>query len=213
MSLIIEWLFPRRCVGCGKGNKYLCSLCESKLTKTGLYQKKNFEGVISIYKHDGAIKNLVEKIKYEFIRDAIEEMATLMVRNLKLDYPNVVKYWQKKKFVMVAIPLHWQRENWRGFNQSEELAKRVAKMLELEFDKGLIFRKRNSKNQASIVGTKNKLKNIGDIFGVKTENKIPRKIILVDDVITSGATMTAAQRILKISVPLLWALSLTGVRK
>ena len=65
MSLIIDWLFPRKCFGCGKGEKYLCKLCENQ-TENGLLVRRNgFEGIISIYKYDGLMKKIVEKVKYE----------------------------------------------------------------------------------------------------------------------------------------------------
>lgn len=196
------------------GTSYLCVLCENKLIKAGLYKKSGFEGVISIYKYDTLIKKLIEKIKYEMLSDAIEEMSLLMVKNLKLDYPNVIKYWQREKFVMIAIPLYWQRENWRGFNQSEVLGRSVADKLGLKFDNELLFRHRNRKNQASILGIKQKLKNVENIFELRNKEMTPQKIVLIDDVITSGATMTAARKTLeKNSQVQIWALSLAGVRR
>lgn len=214
MSLIIDWLFPRKCFGCGKGNKYLCNLCESKIENGLLVNRKGFEGIISVYKYDGLIKLIIEKIKYEFVADSIDELAQLMVKKLKIDYPNIVKYWQKEKYCLIPIPLYWQRENWRGFNQSELLAKRVAEILNLKIDNNILDRRVNKKNQASIKNRQLRQKNIVNIFSVKEESKIPNKIILIDDVVTSGATMTGALKILKDSgAGSLWGLSLCGVQK
>ena len=214
MSLIIDWLFPRKCFGCNQGEGYLCSLCETKIKNGELIKKDGFEGLISIYKYDGLIKNIIEKIKYGFVSDAIEEMAEKMARKLKLDYPNIVKYWQKEKYILVPIPLHQQRQRWRGFNQSEILAEKLSKRLKLNWRNNLIIRKFKIKSQAKIKNRGEKWKNMTDIFQIVDNKKIPKKIILIDDVITSGATMTAALKTLKKSgTNLGWALTLAGVQK
>ena len=214
VSIIIEWLFPKKCFGCGKGDKYLCSLCENKLEKGLLIVKKEFEGIIYLYKYDGLVKKIVEKIKYEFVSDAIKEMAELMAKKLILDYPNIVKHWQKEKYTLIAIPLYKNRENWRGFNQSEKVVESLSKVLNLSFDNEILFRNLKSKNQATIKDRQLRRKNINNVFIISDKKEIPKKVILVDDVITSGATMTAALRTLKSSgVQSLWGLGLCGVLK
>ncbi len=214
MSLIINWLFPRNCFGCGKGDRYLCSFCEAKIKNGELIKKDGFEGIISIYKYDGLIKNIIEKIKYGFVSDTVEEMAEKMARKLKLDYPNIVRYWQKEKYSLIPIPLHEQRLRWRGFNQSEILTEKLSKILKLKWRNNLIIRKLKIKSQAKIKNREEKWKNMTDVFQVVNNKKIPKKIILIDDVITSGATMTAALKTLKNSgVNLSWALTLAGVQK
>ncbi len=214
MSLIIDWLFPRICFGCSKGDKYLCNFCEAKIKNGELIKKNGFEGIISVYKYDGLIKNIIEKIKYEFVSDAVEEMAEKMARKLKLDYPNIIKYWQKEKYSLIPIPIHKQRQKWRSFNQSEILAEKLSKKLKLKCINNLIIRKLKIKSQAKIKNREEKWKNMSDVFQIVNNKNIPKKIILIDDVITSGATMTAALKTLKNSgVNLCWALTLAGVQK
>lgn len=214
VSLIIEWLFPKICFGCHKGHKYLCNMCESKLITGSLTVKDSFEGIISIYKYDGLMKEMVEKIKYEFVNDVVEELAQLMAKKLKISYPNIVKYWQREKYCLIPIPLYWQRKNWRGFNQSEMLADNLAKILSLKFEKNILTRNVKTKNQATIKNRQLRRKNISNVFIVNEKKIAPKKVILVDDVVTSGATMTAAWRTLKDSgADLAWGLSLCGVQK
>ena len=214
MSLIIDWLFPKKCLGCGKGEKYLCSECERKLIKGEIRKKEGFEGVISIYKYEGVIKKIIEDLKYEFVSEAGKELGKVMVKNLKIDYPNIIKYWQEQKYVVVPIPLYWQRKNWRGFNQSEILAREIADGLNLEYRDDFLFREKSAVNQAKIKGGLKRRKNIKGAFKTKEDRESPRKIILVDDVITSGATIIEAWKGGKESLfDLSWALSLAGVRK
>lgn len=214
MSLIIDWLFPRNCFGCNRGNKYLCSLCESKLISGVLTQNGSLEGLISIYKYDGLIREIIEKIKYEYVSDAVEELAQLMAKKLSLGYPNIVKYWRKENFVLIPIPLFWQRKNWRGFNQSELLAESLAKFLDLGYSKDVLIRSANTKTQAKIKNRQLRRGNIKDAFDVSPDKTIPKKVVLVDDVITSGATIAAASKTLKLfGSDQVWGLSLCGAQK
>ncbi len=216
MSLLIEWLYPKNCIGCGKGKKYLCTLCENKLLKADLQRKKEFEGLISIYKYNGVIRKIVEKIKYEHLDDCIKEMAELMVLNLKLNYPTTLNYWQKEKFCLVPIPLSNERERWRGFNQSAELAENLGEKMGLRVEMGILLRKKHSINQANIKSYQQRYKNVKNNFEIlKKEEKLARKIIFVDDVITSGATMTEALKTWKKVEPQLqgWGLSLAGLHR
>lgn len=216
MSLLIEWLYPRNCIGCGKGKKYLCTLCENKLLKADLQRKKGFEGLISIYKYNGVIRKIIEKIKYEHMDDCIKEMAELMVLNLKLNYPTTLNYWQKEKFCLVPIPLSIERERWRGFNQAAELAEGLGTKIGLRMEKNVLLRKKHSINQANIKNYQQRYKNVKNNFEIlKKGEKIPSKIIFVDDVITSGATMTEALKTWKKVEPQLqgWGLSLAGLRR
>lgn len=212
--MIGEWLFPKKCLGCTKGERYLCNFCERKQKRGGFSRDKQFEGIISVYKYDGVIKEIVEAIKYEFVREAAEEMGKLMAKKIKLEYPATLKKWQKEKYVMVPIPLYWQRKNWRGFNQAEELAKSAADKLGLEMVDNFLERKVKSKNQAEIRGRRRKLDNLKGVF--ESQGKVNlKRIILVDDVITSGATMSEALKCVRKQYPRtkLWALSLAGGRR
>jgi len=137
-----------------------------------------------------------------------------MGKKLIINYPNIVKYWRKEKYCLVPIPLFEPREKWRGFNQSEILAEKLANILNLKCEKKLIIRKFKTKNQANIKNRGEKWKNIRNVFEVTAKEKVPKKVILIDDVITSGATMTEALRTLKSSGTIRgWGLTLAGVQK
>lgn len=192
----------------------MCRLCEEKLATGSIQRNDQFEGVISIYKYDGVIKKIIEMIKYDFVSDATKEMAELICRHLQVDYPNVVKYWQEETFGILAIPLHDKRQRWRGFNQSELLAREVAKGLKLNYETELLVRKNQRTAQAKIKNYQERRENILEAFEVKKEGKVRNKLIIVDDVITSGATMTTALKTLKESgLTQAWALSLAGVQR
>lgn len=139
------------------------------------------------------------KLKYKFVSDLADDLANRVVENLK-NYKrmnNTSPDFMGGKFTIVPIPLHWQRYNWRGFNQSEELAKRVASKMGWNFV-NLLVRTKNTKHQ---VGLKEKArkKNMESAFNLNNHMTIQPSdhLILFDDVWTSGSTLKEATKVLK----------------
>jgi ComF family protein len=209
MGIIIDWVFPKKCLGCGKIGFYLCLKCRGNIKSRGVdYKDKRLEGKIGLFKYDGAVRELIRTIKFEFVSGAISEAGNWMAMVLKKDYPNVVMDWKKEKYVIVPVPLYWRRENWRGFNQSAEMAKVIGNILKLKVIEGLIIRTKNTKSQST--QQKNfRRTNVEGAF--KIMGKIPRKIIILDDVWTSGATIKSMIKILPKKTKI-WVLTLGSGR-
>jgi len=192
--MIIDWVFPKRCLGCSQNGFYLCPKCKNKIKSLGVsYKNKRLEGQIGLFKYDGVIKELIKTIKFEFVSEAIEEVGNWAVGVLEKDYPNIVSIWKKEKYVIVPVPLHWRRENWRGFNQSVELAKVIGKKFELDINTDLVNRSKHTKSQATQPKSQKSF-NVEGAF--KVVGKIPLKIIIFDDVWTSGETIKSMLKII-----------------
>lgn len=205
MGAIVDLIFPRTCVGCGTSGKYLCEICKQKVEIIGAdYKNIKIEGRVGLFKYHGVIKDLIALLKFEFVSDVKTEIGEMIAKQLRENYPNILEYWQKENFVIIPVPLHWRRENWRGYNQAEIIANEVGKIINLEVNSKLIIRYKNTKKQV----TSNKMErtiNIKDAF--KIIGKIPKNIILFDDVWTTGNTI---KNIIKI-IPKnrkIWVLSL-----
>ena len=187
MGAIVAMVFPKICVGCGKIGKYLCQKCGLKIEVLGAdYKSKKIEGRIGLFKYNGAIKELIKLIKFDLVSDAKTEIGEMIVNQLKENYPNILEYWQKNDFVIIPVPLHWRRKNWRGFNQAEIIADEVGKKIDLSVNNKIILRKINTKHQA----TSNKIERISNLKNAfMTVDKIPKNIIIFDDVWTTGNTI------------------------
>ncbi len=187
MGIIVEMVFPKTCVGCGKIGQYLCEKCQNKIEIIGAdYKNKKVEGRIGLFKYHGVIKDLISLVKFELVSEAKTEIGKMIAEQLRENYPNILEYWVKNKFVIVPVPLHWRRKNWRGFNQAEIIANEVGKIINLKINNNLIIRFKNTKKQV----TSNKIErsiNIKDAF--KTVGKLPKNIIIFDDVWTTGNTI------------------------
>ena len=141
---------------------------------------------LALYEFDGPIREMIHLFKYEdcssFAR-YFGEVLTEQVGELGVGFDAIV-----------PIPLSKDRRAWRGYNQSLLLAKEIGKRTGIEVWE-ILKRKRGSESQVQS-GTKEKRQaNIRGVF--ETDISIPENILLIDDVITSGATVLEATRVLK----------------
>jgi len=101
---------------------------------------------------------------------------------------------------LIPLPLHPSREKERGFNQSELLAEIISKTFNLPLEKNILIRAKNTRAQAELTDWEERQANLQNAFTVANpENLKGKNIILVDDVYTSGATMSAAAETLRAS--------------
>ncbi len=217
----LDWMYPRECVICGKEGVFLCDRCRQSLrlgeqrcgecgkeSESGWTHKKckkkwSLDGLSVIWDYeDEKMKKIIKEIKFEFNRELLREA----VKGCEFE---IGGKWD----FLVPIPLFWQKKNWRGFNQAEILAEEVGEKLGLKVKK-ILRRVRKTEQQAKIKGKKERLKNVRGVFEVRGEERKllkGKRILLVDDVFTSGATMKEAGRILKkAGVESVWGVCLAG---
>lgn len=215
----LEMIYPCECVLCGKSGVFLCDKCRQGLrlaeqrcgecgkeSKSGWTHEKckkkwGLDGLSVVWDYeDEKVKKIIHEVKFGFNRDLLREL----VRGCEF---NVGGKWD----FLVPVPLFWQRKNWRGFNQADILAEEVGKSLGLEV-KDVLRRKRKTEQQAKIKSKKERMKNVRGVFEVKGEEDLKgKKVLIVDDVFTSGATMKECVRVLKKNgVKKVWGVCLAG---
>lgn len=186
LSKIITILFPPHCYGCHKENSSLCAKCLETCRKSidtpALY-------ITSIYSfQDPLIKKLIHAIKYFHRRDLIEPITRELVKELKAtDY-----LLQATNWVLIPIPMPLIRKYMRGYNQAELIALELSKKCSLSINKKLLVRLSSPKRQVITKTRSERLKNQHNSFKV-TDDISGMNIILVDDVTTTGATLTEAR--------------------
>ncbi|MCX6703995.1 MAG: hypothetical protein NTZ07_00965, partial [Candidatus Woesebacteria bacterium] len=118
------------------------------------------------------------------------------------------------KGVLVPIPIHWHRENVRGFNQSEEIGGQVAKQMGWEFNPEILVKIKPTFSQVEL-SVEQRKQNLKGVFALvsKFHNKVgyslPDSIILFDDVFTTGSTLNEAAKVLKrAGVGKVWGLTI-----
>lgn len=179
----------------------ICYLCRKKGKKlAGLFFAAPYQNFI--------IKKLIRQFKYEpYLKGLAKTLSSLIIEHLQL-------FGKKPDFfqaILVPIPLTKKRLKWRGFNQAEELAKelslflpgRLAKLKEagrnIPLANDILLKIKETLPQVELSG-KEREENIKGAFICKNPDKARgKKILLVDDVFTTGSTMEECARVLKMA--------------
>ena len=189
-------LFPDRCVGCRVRGTLLCVSCQAKLAPVVL-PLPSF--VTSVFSHkDPRVRKLIHLLKYQNTKHAAVVFARPLAEALLEILGDTILARGVGRVVLVPIPLSAKRYKMRGYNQSEVLARAIAKQLleqEIAVVKNLLIKTTDTLPQASVKSRKDRLQNLGECFAVNTKVPLDSRtlVILVDDVTTTGTTLEAAR--------------------
>ncbi|MBU1992653.1 MAG: phosphoribosyltransferase family protein [Patescibacteria group bacterium] len=180
---LLEILFPRECLGCGRPGTYFCGVCAEKLC-TGGRRKENIV-ICKSFDEAPYLKPVIHHFKYHFAVDLARPLGGIMRHHFK-------KYFKSDNIVLVPVPLHKKRLRMRSFNQSELLAREIGPPIA-----DVLKRTRDTKPQAKL-GRADRLKNLTDAFGLKPGTNLEDKVVvIVDDVYTTGSTIKECERALR----------------
>ncbi len=205
----IALIYPRNCVACGnslyKHEEQVCNYCYVHLPKSNFHKQiKNpvdalFYGRTTIllatsfylFQKKGSIQKVMHAIKYKHNKDLATLVGKWYAEDLKED-PII-----SKADYIIPVPLHAKKFKTRGYNQSEEFGKGLSHGLNITLDTSTLKRKEFTETQTK----KNKYErweNVEDVFELtSTENLKNKHVVLVDDVITTGATIEACCQLLQ----------------
>jgi ComF family protein len=157
----------------------LCSVCRESLS--------NFDTAYSFGSYEGPLRKLIHLFKYAKIETLAAPLSRFLIRALPLD---------QQFDAVLAMPMHWRKRWERGFNQAELLAKPVARRYGLKLKTNL-QRARYTRAQAGLSEAQRR-ENLRGSFCVKRPEEIGnQRVLLIDDVFTTGATLRAASAALK----------------
>lgn len=212
----LAWAMPRACPGCEgllESDGWLCDNCSHALTidlaqpacpkcsspipepgmPCGRCRGKGvrpFRSITRLANFEHLTRRLIHHIKYHRRWDLIDPLADELAARLR---PAIEA---DEPIAFTAVPLHWRRHLHRGFNQSELLARALAKRCEGDFV-SLLRRTRPTVTQTAYHSRAARQRNVRGVFAARPAGLPERsRIVLVDDVMTSGATLREAARIL-----------------
>lgn len=145
-------------------------------------------GVRSVFYFEGLARKMVHELKYHNIRAASGYIAHFMADYLTQENIPVD--------VLVPVPLHSRRLRERGYNQSLLLAREIAKLTGLQVVEGLV-RTRYSQPQVKTPGAAARRENVRGAFSCEHDGVRGCRVLVIDDVVTSGATLDECARALK----------------
>lgn len=215
---MIEWLFPPRCPVCmqpvlPKGamlhpgcawqmeplTEPLCMRCGKPLETEDeeyctacLIADRAWDAGRSVYPYRGAAGGAIRRVKQEgtveFVRFFGKQLAAVKMK----------AFPENGEMCIVPVPLHKSKLRRRGFNQARLLAEAVALETGLPV-RELLFKTKKTKDQKQLALEQRK-KNLSDVYRVKETEKaagLPETVLLLDDIITTGSTLTACAKALK----------------
>lgn len=157
----------------------LCTVCRQGLA--------NFDTAYSFGSYDGSLQQLIHLFKYAKVESLAEPLGHFLSQALPLE---------ANFDLILPMPMHWKKRWERGFNQAELLAKPVARRFGLPLAKNL-QRTRYTKSQAGLSEAERRA-NLRGSFVVRHAGQIAgKRILLIDDVFTTGSTLRSAAQVLK----------------
>jgi competence protein ComFC len=217
-------LYPYHCVSCDieLKNDYICldclnsvktieeqtcpvcekrSLCGATHQECATTTPLNGLFVATSYK-DKIMHKLIHTHKYKFVKKFHEQLALIAIKALKNN--NIISDLKTQKPIITPVPLHPLRHRWRGFNQSEIIAKNLSEYFDIPYEE-LLIRVKNNTPQKDITNTLRRQQNIKNAFKLKKASSLEKykksTIIIVDDIATTLSTINECAKKIKLLKP------------
>jgi len=197
-NFLLELFFPKFCFGCQREGNYLCPDCKSTLEISSshkIYSSQNLKDLYCALDYrNPLLKNLIQKFKYEpFVRELAPTLSSLIIEHLQL-LDNKPSF---KDFTIIPVPLEKRKLKGRGFNQAEEISKELSSFLAIPLIPNCLIKTKETIPQVELT-TETRKENIKGTFSYQHPELVKeKKILLVDDVYTTGSTMEEAARVLR----------------
>ncbi len=218
---LLDILFPKRCFSCHRLGSYLCDSCRKNLivldhlicpvckkpAVDGIIHPRCItryfpDGLVSFFRYKSPIREYIHAIKYRYLYHAVDELVQMCVETPHIKALTALAGKNREGFIIIPMPLHKKRLLERGFNQSECLSQCFSQRVHIPVIHDVLLRIKYTPPQVLMPRASDRMNNMRNVFGVSEAKKQALKgktVFLVDDVWTTGATMTAAARILKYS--------------
>jgi ComF family protein len=183
-----------------------CLICGDRLTSAQLLmgdgscvncreRRPEFERAVSFGEYKGGLRGLIHLLKYEQVTPAQAALGRMLAEAIS----ELLPACGDEKFLLIPVPLHQNRRRSRGFNQAEVIARAALKRLPVhfEFASELLIRQRETISQVGL-SREERIENMRDAFRVRDTARLAgRSALVVDDVMTTGTTLSECARVLK----------------
>jgi len=197
LDYILELIYPTTCGICDKICKEaLCKKCELKLKKyeINLIRKNRnmyFTESMHIFRYESIIREKIIDYKFNNKAYLYKTFSEIILKNEK------VCGLLKKYDIIIPVPIHKKRKLERGYNQTELIAKTIANQTHIKLEKDLLIKQSNIVSQSSL-NKNDRKQNVKNAFVIKNTEKIEnKKILIFDDIYTTGSTVNECSKILR----------------
>lgn len=209
-----EFLYPSTCIVCKRNSegKLVCEKCKDKLEETKEpkcmkcgkhiddYQKEycpdctrivhHFEKGIGAFQYNDYLRESIYDFKYH----GVSSLGRLYGKAIAERYKYEIMAWEAD--CLIPVPIHYKKEKKRGYNQAELLANALGEELHIPVIGDILVRNINTKPQKELDDI-HRRKNLENAFLIKENVVNLKKVIIVDDIYTTGATIDACAKVLK----------------
>ncbi len=207
--LALDLVFPPSCAACGAGGELVCGACAGSLERalpprcrrcwrpwrdagpcvSCRIEPPPFDGLYAAFVYTGTARELVHALKYRGMTALAPPMASRLAGG--------VRDGGLAADMVVPVPLSGLRRRTRGYNQAEALARELGRELSLPVLAHGLARRRHSPPQARSADADERRRNVLGAFVARARNVAGLRVLLVDDVTTTGATFAACAGALK----------------
>ncbi len=219
-TVFLNALFPRRCAGCRQIGDLWCARCQASVAwlrpplcpKCGYPQQHEqvcgacrraqpkLDGIRSAALFEGPLRQAIHELKYSGQKELAGCLGSLLE-----------SFWVATPLpvdVIVPVPLHAARLRERGYNQAALLAGRLSKATGIPLVEDCLVRTRVTTSQMTLKAAERRI-NVKDAFGCSDKSLAGQRVVVVDDVCTTGATLEACgEALFQAGVVSVWALTL-----
>ncbi len=194
---ILDIIFPRK----GKVRELSLMVDKNELFLLPPLEEQFALRISSLFSYkDPLVRTLIWQIKYKRDKKLIDAVGKLLYEAILADLGEK-KFFISDRIILIPIPMSTSRRKERGFNQTEEIAEVIIKMDDekiLEYTSVTLIKTKETSSQTKTKSKRERLENLKNSFSVTEKEKVTNKtIILIDDVITTGSTISEARRVLK----------------
>ena len=206
---VIDFFFPRECIGCGKVGDFICVQCSKKLSRlnppfclrcgkpesSGTFchecwgKSNSLDSIRSVFVFDGILREAVLSFKYRNLRAIANCLGEFMASYYKVN--------SLSGDILVPVPLNEKRIRDRGYNQSGLLAREISMSIGVPVSEKVIRRTRDCQPQARTKNVDERRRNMENAFSHIGDGVSGMDVVIIDDVCTSGATLEACAFALK----------------
>jgi len=208
-NYILDIIAPTPCVGCKKRGEIICDNCISTLRQA---ERETESNILACFDYrDEIMKNVIWNLKYHHRWSIARKLGKLLYENMIEEIAELEIYTQGSPIVVIPVPISKSKNKMRGYNQAEKIARSFCnssprKIFELR--NNIVIKIKDTLPQAKIANRNKRLKNVQGVFIInekynpnskeQTRKSLKgRTVIVIDDVTTTGGTITEIIKILK----------------
>jgi competence protein ComFC len=208
--VVLDWLYPPNCAGCGQAGVRWCEACQLNLAPLraplcpvcGEHRSNaqlcpdcqgdppEYEMLRSYAIHAGPIRHALHRLKYQRdigIAESLSKHLIELYNHFKWDID-----------IVVPVPLSAKRKQERGYNQAGLLGRPLAYAIQKPYRSDILWRSRETRSQVGL-SAQDRLQNVKNAFSAHTNSVKDKTILIVDDVTTTGSTINACAQALRLA--------------